>query len=92
MQKITSVSVFYFSKLIGALGGPIFGTLSFIVFIALPDLRYLVGNYVCEEGQLDAISLAERFLWASGMTLVLLGIVIAVSLALKIADRVVEQR
>jgi hypothetical protein len=92
LQKITSVLVFYFSKLIGALGGPILGTLSFIVFIALPDLRYLLANYVRQEGQIDAVSMAERLIWATGMTLALLSIVVAVSLAFKIADWVMERR
>jgi cytochrome bd-type quinol oxidase subunit 2 len=78
--------------MIDALGGPVFGTLSFIVFITLPDLRYLLANYVREEGQVDAVSMAQRLVWATGMTFVLLGIVVAVSLAFKIADWVMERR
>jgi hypothetical protein len=78
--------------MIDALGGPVFGTLSFIVFITLPDLHYLLANYVREEGQVDAVSMAQRLVWATGMTFVLLGIVVAVSLAFKIADWVMERR
>ncbi|MGB3643429.1 MAG: hypothetical protein WBA15_03030 [Mesorhizobium sp.] len=92
MRKITSVVTFCFSKLTDALGGPIFGTLSFIVFITLPDLRYLFAAYVRGDEQLDAVSMTERLHWASGMTLALLGVVAAVSLAFKIADWVIARR
>lgn len=92
MRKITNVVAFYFSKLTSALGGPIFGTLSFIVLVVLPDLRNLFGNYVHENGQLDTVSMTERLLWATGMTLSLLAVVVVVSLAFKFADWVMARR